>query len=187
MSGRREKQHPRPTEAGVGGRLRVRHRVHGNRPRRPDPAGHLERPARHRDRDRAALHELSADHGPRHAHHELHLESHRPQAHPHDRPRAHRHLRAGGGARPERAGSHRVPGRVGARQCPLHLDGARHDRRCRERRNERGDHPLRSGAGSGHRGGAVARRAAGFRQLAGPVLRHGDPPWPSGSSPSRCS
>ena len=39
------REHPAPAEVGLGGRVRLRHRVHGHRPGRPDPAGD-QRPAR---------------------------------------------------------------------------------------------------------------------------------------------
>ena len=64
-----------------------------------------------------------------------------------------------------------LPRRLGPRQRPVHLHRARDDRRCGDRRQRRGDHPLRGGARPRHRHRPAARRTARLGELARTLLR----------------
>ena len=64
---------PAPAAIGLRGRLRLRRRLHGHRPRRPDPPVDRHQPARLALAGRAALHLLLRRHGDRDARHRLGL------------------------------------------------------------------------------------------------------------------
>ena len=81
------------TTRRLGRRLRLRHRVHGHRPGRPDPE--VDRRAAGGDAEPglADVHQLHGDHGRRDAGHRRRLQPDRRQAHPALRPRADHRLR----------------------------------------------------------------------------------------------
>ena len=68
-------------------------------------------------------------------------------------------------------GNRWLAGALGPGQCAVHRDGAGHHRQLRARLGGAGDHPVRGGAGAGHRRRSAGRRRARVDLVARPVLR----------------
>ena len=171
-----------PTESRLGGRLRVRHRVHGHRPRGPDPQADRRPAARHAVAGVAAVHQLHGGHGLGHAHHRSGRQPDRCQADPAHRPRRHHRRRVPGRLVEHRHGDRRLAGPVGPRERPLRRDRPRDHRVVGAGFGGAGDHPLRGGARPRHRGRSARRRPARRDLLAWPVLRR---LHPDGGRPGR--
>ncbi|CAK7281190.1 hypothetical protein SGPA1_11983 [Streptomyces misionensis JCM 4497] len=172
---RGSRRHPAAAQGGLGHGRRLRRRLHGHRPGRPDPAVDRTGSARHTQPGVPALHLVLPDHRRGDAADRLRLQPHRRQEDAAARSRlrgglrrSRRHLRHG---RP--AG--RLPGGLGPRQRAVRLHRPRGDRRRGGRRQRRGDPALRVRARPRHGLRPAARRGPGQRQLALPVLRHRHP------------
>ena len=111
---------PRPAARRVGGRLRLRDRLHGHRPGRPDPQADRRPARRHAEPGVAAVHQLHGGDGRRDADHRRGVVADRRQAHPAPRPGADRRLLGAGRLLRHHRRHRRLPRRLGPRQRPVH-------------------------------------------------------------------
>ena len=176
-----------PTESRLGGRLRVRHRVHGHRPGGPDPQADRRPAARHAVAGLAAVHQLHGRHGRGHAPHRRDRQPDRRQAHPADRPGHHHRRRRAGRVVQLGHGDRGLARPLGSRQRPLRRHGARDHRVVGPGVGRAVDHPVRGGPRPRHRR-RTARRRHPRRRSPGAGRSTASPPsWPSPSwSPRSC-
>ena len=161
-----------PTQDRLGGRLRLRHRLHGHRPGRPHPEAHRRRPRRRTVPGLAAVHQLHGGDGRGHAHHGMGLQrAWAPSAPCSPAWRSSSSAPAWPGRRTA------IGGIVGFRAVwglgnALFIATALATIVCAARGSVGpGDHPVRGRAGPRHRRRAAGRRRAGVHLLARPVLR----------------
>ena len=160
-----------PAARRLGRGLRLRHRLHGHRSRRPDPQADRRRARRDAEPDLAALHELHGDHGSRDARRRRDLLPDRRKADPAHRSRPHRRLRRARRRLRHDRRHRRLPRRVGPGQCALRRHRPLDDRRRLDRHRRPGSRLLRGGPRAGHRRRPDRRRTARRDLLAGSLLR----------------